>query len=370
MLSVISVNYNSSALLKDCLSSISSAVQNGMPVEFIVVDSGSGADDVDALKRLEKKNLKLILSRENIGYAGAVNKGILNATGNFILITNPDVFYKPDSIKNMINALKQLPACGAVGPKTWWDKKMTFLLPLSEILTPYRIIKTELMKVSGTFRDMAVRRWVKRALNYWLSGRPLRQEMLSGACIMTTREVLDIVGGFDESFPLYFEDTDWCLRVRKAGYHLYMVSGADVVHYYNQSAGQEIGVSQQKFHNSLNIYLSKHFQARSYLISCILSFLKVSRNASERLYNDKGVLVEPPDFTFNDDSGKLFLLSTVESMIPSAGAIAGGNFFKISNELWDCMSEGRYFMRVFDIKQLKNRGAWSWVRGSLNPNDQ
>ncbi len=365
MLSIIAVNHNSSVLLKECFSSIVSTIGDD-PFEFFVVDSGSNEEDVKNLLSLEGAHVKIILNRENIGYAGAVNTGIRNARGDFILITNPDVFYKSGSIKIMLDALTTFPRCGAVGPKTWWNKKMTFLLPFSELITPYRIFKSELMKVSQTMNRLILRRWIKKTLGYWLSAKPIGQEMLSGACIMTTKKVLDVVGGFDEIFPLYFEDTDWCLRVRKAGYYLYMIPQATVIHYYNQSAKQDVEASQEKFNYSLDKYVRKHFKGQLFLLHQIQKLHKLSNNKASTMYEDKGMLNTPPVFTLRDSSKKLFLLSPVDSLIPSAGSFFEGNSFEIPEDLWDCLAESRYFVKVFDIKRLKDCGSWSWIKCQKN----
>ena len=361
MLSVIAVNYNSSLLLKECFSSIVSTIGDE-DVEFIVVDSGSREEDVAWLLNLKGDNVKIILSRENIGYAKAVNRGIKNADGDLILITNPDVVYMPDSIKIMANALLELSQCGAVGPKAWWNKKMTFLLPINELVIPYRIFMMELARVSQTMNNAILKRWIKKTLKYWLSVKPMRQEMLSGACIMTTRKILDRVGGFDDSFPLYFEDTDWSLRVRKAGYQLYTVPQAHIIHYYNQSAKQEIGVSSRKFNESSEKYLRKHFgEGQLSLLRLFMRFMK-ARTIIHAVYEERGILTTPPAFTFKDVSKKLFLLSPVDLMIPSAGSFFEGNSFVIPEDLWALLGEGRYYAKVVDLKHFHDCGSWQWTK--------
>jgi GT2 family glycosyltransferase len=362
MVSVIAVNYNSSALLKECLHSIASTAGDEN-LEFLVVDSGSREEEVERLSDLERDNVKIILSSGNIGYAKAVNTGIENAKGDVILITNPDVVYKPGSIKAMLSALSELPGCGAVGPKTWWNKRMTFLLPTGELITPSWILKTELMRISPFVSRAILKRWVRKTLRYWLSGEPETQEMLSGACIMTTRRVIEKVGVFDDSFALYFEDTDWCLRARKAGYRLYLAPQAHIVHYYNQSAKQDAGASQEKYNDSMDRYMRKHFRINPALLRSMVRLLDGVHKASAR-YEDKGVLSEPPVFTFGDASRKLLLLSPVDFLVPSAGAFVEGDSFKVPEDLWGLLGEGRYFVKVLYLETLVECGAWSWEKRS------
>lgn len=361
MLSVIAVNYNSSALLKECFSSIVSTIGDES-FEFLAIDSGSREEEVNSLQSLDADNVKILLNEENIGYARAVNTGIKNARGDRILITNPDVLYKPNCIKKMLNALVTFPRCGAIGPKTWWNKEMTFLLPLGELITPFWIFNTDLMRVSRTIRSMVLRRWIKQTLRYWISKKPIKREMLSGACLMTTKRVLDVVGGFDDSFSLYFEDTDWCLRVRKAGYHLYMLPEADIVHYYNQSAKQDTSASQKKFNDSLTTYLRKHFNGLCYLTTMFRRLVESIPYRGDKTYDDMGILTAPPVFIFKDSSKKLLLLSPLELMIPSAGSFIEGKTFTLPEDLWDCLGDGRYFVRVFNPVNLTDYSSWSWIK--------
>jgi GT2 family glycosyltransferase len=361
MVSVVSVNYNSSALLKDCYHSIPAAVGN-VPFEFFAIDSGSRAEEVDSLSGLRGSNVVIIAEKDNIGYARAVNIGIRNAKGNYILITNPDVVYRPGCIKAMVDAVTELPRCGAVGPKTWWNKKMTFLLPMSELITPYWLFKTEFMRASRTLNDIFLKGVARKSSEYWASKEPVMQEMLPGACIMTTRQVIGKVGGFDEAFTLYFEDTDWCLRARNAGYRLYMEPRANIIHYYNQSARQERSISQKKFNDSLEKYLRKNFRLSSIVFRRMQRLLMSAGNKTTTIYDDMGTLDAPPVFAFKDSSKKLLLLSPIDSLMPSAGSFIEGLSFGIPQDLWELMGEGRYFLRALEAGSLEDRGAWCWTK--------
>lgn len=361
MLSVIAVNHNSSALLKECHRSISETAGD-LPYEFLAIDSGSRAEEVDSLSDLRGDNVTIIAEKSNIGYAKAVNIGIRNAGGEFILITNPDVVYKPLSIRTMVDAVMGLRRCGAVGPKTWWNKGMTFLFPMSEVISPYWLFKAGLMDASLFLKDVFLKGWIRKTSLYWASGEPVLQEMLAGACIMTTRKVIGNVGGFDESFPLYFEDTDWCLRARKAGYRLYMEPRANIIHYYNQSAKQEKITSQDKFNDSLERYLKKNFRVSSVMFRQVQRMLKHGDRNTAAAYNDMGVLGTPPSFSFGDASRKLLLLSPVESLIPSAGSFFEGSSFTIPEDLWECMGAGRYFLKALVADSLEYRGSWCWTK--------
>lgn len=362
MLSIIIVNHNSSDVLKECYLSIISTFEREL-CEILIIDSGSENDEIDKLMELENNDIKIILNNENIGYAKAVNIGIKSCKGRDILISNPDIIYLPGSIKAMSDACNSLPKCGAVGPKTWWNKRKDFLMPKSELIRPYRIFLHELMKVSNGVNKALFKRWIKANLKFWLSHTPLRQEMLSGACIMTKRDVINKVGGFDEAFPLYFEDTDWSLRVRKSGYLLYAIPQAQIIHYYNQSAKKDKASSQKKFNDSMVKYLKKHFSKESYIFNLLQNALeKKIRPLSQ--YQDMGVLSKPPSLKFSDTKKKIMLLSPVELMIPSSGAFFEGDSFIFPDDLWSYLGDGRYFMRCLYYDSLVNCDSWSWVKAS------
>jgi len=361
MVSVIAVNHNSSDLLRACYVSIVTSVGN-QPFEFIVVDSGSKKEDVSKIRNLKADNVQIILNSENIGYAKAINAGVQVSKGDYILITNPDIVYKPGSIQHMMHALGELPRCGAVGPKTWWNEKMTFLIPAGELITPFWFLKSECMRISSVAKKILLKGWIRKSLRYWLSEEPLKQATLSGGCIMTTKNVFRSVGGFDEAFHLYFEDTDWCLRVTKAGFNIYSVPGAEIVHYGNQSSKKDSENSQKTFERSLQIYIRKHFKYSSMVIGPVVNFLRRKHIKNKGAYNDMGIQMSPPVFSFEDDSKKLILLSPLEGLVPSTGSIFQGQRFEIPKDLWDYMGDGRYFAKVFDLFSFRDYGSWSWVK--------
>lgn len=360
MLSVIAVNYNSSSLLKECFSSIGSATGTA-DFEFIAVDSGSHETDVAHLLTLQGDGVEILLNKENVGYAKAVNQGLTKAKGDFILITNPDVLYGPESIQRMMKSFCELPRCGAVGPKTWWNRGMTFQLPMSEIITPWRSARAEFLRGSELLSAIVLKNWIRRNVRYWQKGIPIAQEMLSGASILTATKVINTVGGFDSVFPLYFEDADWCLRTRKAGYLLYMDPGARIVHYFNQSAKQETGAAMEKFDYSLGRFFTKHYKTQSALVKRVLRLRRAVR-LPKISYEDMGELDLPPAFRFPSSSRKLFLLSPVGSLIPSSGSFFEGNAFNIPGDLWECLGAGRYFAKAFEIDGLRGCGSWTWIR--------
>ena len=119
-LSVIIVSYNTKDLLKRCLKSIYSGYTmdtHGYKVEIIVVDNGSTDGSLQSINSLEWPNLKIIANKENLGFAKAVNQGIRQAEGKYILLLNSDIIVKPRSIGIMLDFVKKNPQVGVIGGK-------------------------------------------------------------------------------------------------------------------------------------------------------------------------------------------------------------------------------------------------------------
>ncbi len=176
MISTIIVNYNSSDLLIDCLDSLKRQLvtDNGkiVPLEVIVIDNNSLEAEREKLSQLDHGMVRIIEQDTNIGFARANNLGYKLARGDYILFVNPDTYIFEGALDSLYNFLNASSA-GAVGPKFWWDKEKTFLLPMSQPPT----IFGSLLELSGSRflslgRFLSLRRHIK-SLDYWCTDKPL-----------------------------------------------------------------------------------------------------------------------------------------------------------------------------------------------------
>lgn len=188
-LSVVIPSYNARSLLRRTLRTLFVAAPEA---EVIVVD-GCSRDGSAEMVAAEFPAVQL-LTFPNHGFAHAVNRGLEAATGSSILILNSDLFVSRAALESMVSRLAAERWVGAVGP-----------VLLNEDGTRQHSF--------GSF--------------YWPNWAPIRRvtkvPLLSGACLMTRRDVLREIGGLDETFFLYNEEYDWCARLRAAGYRLEMV---------------------------------------------------------------------------------------------------------------------------------------------------
>lgn len=367
-LSAIVVNYNTATLTQRCVASLRAQEVRGpqgtVGVEIFVVDNASRPEERRALAGLDAV---ILYNENNRGYGAALNQACPQASTEYILFSNSDTWYCPGSLQALLDGLLNFPKWGAVGPKFWWDLNRKFLLPPADPVTLIDYLQNAVAQRWPRWRRHRERRWRKRALRHWQAREPVAQAMLSGACILTRREVLTACGGFDERFHLYYEDTDWCRRVRNGGYCLYYMPNAEVVHMYNQSARQQAAAAQQTFAASAARYFRKHYGNWLWdLASRITNSLPVPSSDEANDCTDLGTLVEParcflPGTT--QQSQYLLLLSPLPSCIPAIAQFLVAPQIALPLEVWEQIAEGDFFMQLLSLPDLQLLGKWCWRKG-------
>lgn len=215
--SVIIVNYNGRCHLPRCLDSLlSDGITN---VEIIVVDNAS-SDGSDDLVAHDYPQVRLIRSRENLGFGGANNLAASQAQGRYLAFLNPDTVVTTGWLDALITALEEQPQAG---------------LATSQILLldqPGRVNAAgNEMHLSG----LTLCRGLGDAAGCWQQGD--RVTAVSGAAFVMRRSLFAELNGFDADYFMYFEDTDLSLRARLLGYDCRYVPGSVVYHEYQLRFG-------------------------------------------------------------------------------------------------------------------------------------
>lgn len=370
VVSVLIVNYNTAALTRRCVSSLRAqrvCQSDGTPImiDIVVVDNASRPEEREALAAIDAR---IVYNDENRGYGAALNQAAATTHAEFLLFSNSDTWYFPGAIQTLVDAFRCLPRCGAVGPRLWWDFDRLFLLPPSDPMT----LATSLHDVVGRswswWQRRQEQRWLQRAVAYWRAPHPLVQPLLSGACLLTHRNVLSVCGGFDEQFHLYYEDTDWCRRVQQHGYRLYYVPGAEVTHLYNQSARQETATAQRIGEDSAARYFRKHYGVGVWnALSWVTTYCRTqvnSRRACEE-YRDLGRCAESPQFSFPAlaPDGYLWLLSPQPSCIPAIGRFLPSlREMMLPPQVWAQLGEGDFYAHLLLFPKLQLLRKWRWKK--------
>ena len=227
-LSTIIVSWNTRDLLARCLESLFAHPPRAS-FEVLVIDNASSDGSSEAVQE-RFPQVRLIQNAENSGFAAATNRGILESDGTFILLLNPDTEIQAGALQTLLDVLESHPEYGMVGPR--------LLNPdgsLQESCYPAPTLSREV------WRLFHLDRLVPHAIypmSKWSPNQIRSVDVLKGACVLLRREVIEQVGLLDESFFMYSEEVDLCLRVRRAGWQLAWVPQACVIHYEGQSTRQ------------------------------------------------------------------------------------------------------------------------------------
>lgn len=368
-LSALIVNYNTAALTRACVASLRAQqlfAPDGSPIdlEILVVDNASRPADKDLLRDLDAT---VIYSDDNCGYGAALNQATAQARGEFLLFSNPDTWYFPDALQQMLMVYRRMPRCGAVGPRLWWDRDREFLLPPSDAVTLSAYLQAVCAERWPYWEHVWTSRWLQHAVQYWQGEEAIPQLMLSGACLLTHRDVVQKCGGFDERFRLYYEDSDWCRRLRQHGYRLYYVPTADVAHLYNQSARQDSAAAQARFAESAVQYFHKHYGEWSWKFATMVTNAMRSQRNSQipaRGYQQLGALSEPPHLLSetSEPAPYLFLLSPAVLGVPAIARFSEIPSLSIPRSVWQQLGDGRFYARLVSLSSSQVLGRWSWEK--------
>ncbi|MDD5131462.1 MAG: glycosyltransferase family 2 protein [bacterium] len=229
-LSIIIVSYNSREFLQNCLESLYRTT-DGLRKEIILVDNCSNDDSI-ALVKSSFPQVKIIANDVNYGFAKANNIGAQAATGEYLLFLNPDTIVRETAIKEMIVSMQREHEAGAVGAKLL-NSDGSLQLSCREFYTLRTIIlsRTPLKHVARLGRFLRL-----NMMADWDHNETRTVDWVLGACLMTTRQVMEKIGYFDDRYRLYFEDMDLCYRIRNAGYCVYYCPTSVVQHLYQRSS--------------------------------------------------------------------------------------------------------------------------------------
>lgn len=252
-LSVIIVNWNVKNLLRQCILSLYQA-QAGLKLEIIVVDSASH-DGSAEMVQAEFPQVRLIASKENLGYAKGNNLGTVLAQGRYIFLLNPDTVVAPTALVTMVTYLDTQTEVGALGPQLMW--------PDGTIQSSRRRFPT----LGSLFMESTLLgQWFphnRYAQNYHMAAispdHPQRVDWVVGAALLIRRDTWQQVGFIDQHFFMYFEETDWCYRCGQHGWAIHYLPHAQITHYEGKSSEQGVAARTLRFQRSKIYYTHKYF---------------------------------------------------------------------------------------------------------------
>ncbi len=288
-LSIVIVTYNSANVIRDCLNSIPAGWDKtlnypttrlgqpqGLPLlndqttrlpdhsttrlldysETIVVDNGSTDGTPDLIRR-EFPWVKLLADHGNLLFAGGNNYGFKHTAAPLIFMLNPDTILHPGALRQLVDFANAHPKAGMIAPHVVNPdgslQHNTFRFPTLQ------------MAFYGFFERLA-------PLDSPQNGRYLPEEYsrvrevehILGAALLFRRELYDQLPGMDEKFGIYFEETDWCYRARRAGWQLLYTPEATLTHLGAHSTSRNPEESSARFYKSQAYFYRKNYGRLKY----------------------------------------------------------------------------------------------------------
>lgn len=230
LLSIIIVKYQAEEYLKKCLNSIKPDEQQ----EIIIVDN----------------------DKENVGYGAGGNKGVKKAKGKYLLFLNPDTVVLDSALEKMVNYMEENPEIGVLGPKIYKnfqkEKQLSFCRFPDPLTSLFVFSPLRSFRPGSPFFSRYVYSEDKR------DNGVLDVGAVSGAAILIRKDVFEKVGGFDESFFLYFEENDLCRRIKKLSKRIVYFPEAEIIHFGGKST-IDVEKASGIFKKSRFYFFKKHY---------------------------------------------------------------------------------------------------------------
>lgn len=239
----IILNYRTPDMTLECAEAALAAMR-GLPGEILIVDNASGDGSCEKIREAADARgwtgggrLRVMQSTRNGGFGAGNNIGIRNGLSDgsrpdFYYLLNSDAFTRPDTIRQLRDFLRLSPRVGLVGSRVVG-------VDGAEHCTAFRF-PTLAGEFEGSVRLGVVTRLLRSSVvPMGMPAAPTRLDWTAGASLMIRREVIEEVGGFDETFFLYYEETDLCYRAAEAGWETWYLPGSEVAHVGSASTGMK-----------------------------------------------------------------------------------------------------------------------------------
>jgi N-acetylglucosaminyl-diphospho-decaprenol L-rhamnosyltransferase len=291
-MSVAVVSFNCRDLTLRCLDAAEKAAA-GLNAAFTLVDNGSHDGTLTAAERAFPAWRTLLLS-VNPGYGAALNRAFADVPAEYFLALNADIVLDPQALQHLRAYCDRTPKCAVAGPALRYPDGRS--QPSAKRFPDLPFALAEVLQIH---RLLPLNRLVRRF--YYIGEGVSSQssvDAVSGAAMLIRADAFRTVGGFDEGFWMYFEETDLCRRLRTAGFHVALVPAAGAVHCHGASTIQT-SVREVEYYLSYVRYFRKHHGRRAArilasavalntmarMVALALKYVPVSRNRAHVLVN-------------------------------------------------------------------------------------
>lgn len=332
--SLLVINYHAARLALEAIATARRAYAGTLQV--VVVDNSEDPAEAETLRGVDT----LLVSGRNLGYAGAINAGRRSCEGDTLLIANPDVRFAPGAIDRLLAE-----KAAVAGPAIFWDEAFEWLAPPAELGTSSELLDRVVASRSAVWARIRDRRRFRMRMRFWSLSASSPVNALSGAVMAIKTAAFDAAGGFDERFPLYFEEHDFLRRV--PGEIVY-VPEAKVRHLYNQSAGGSVAAASY-YATSEARYLKKWSVPFGTPLKRMERSLGVPWDFSP--FPDEGIDLPEEDVVVE--------ASPLPSFETAAGCFPRSRTLRIPDEIWDSYKSDVLYVRLVQPRSGRTLAAFS-----------
>jgi N-acetylglucosaminyl-diphospho-decaprenol L-rhamnosyltransferase len=270
-LHVIVVNFRTVEMTSDTVRYLLGSQVTSHDMHVWIVDNGSG-DGSAAVLRRTFPDIRLIESRQNLGFAGGNNLAVseilggarsINRDRSYVLLLNSDVQVAPDSVEQCLRFMEAHPDAGIVGPKVVLPDGSLDLACRRGFPTPANAF----WKLTGmSKRRPQSRRFAGYNLTYLGEDETAEVDAVGGAFMLVRMSAIDQVGLLDERFFMYGEDLDWAYRIKSPGWKVYYYPDSQVIHLKSASARRQARRMIYEFYRAMWLFHRKHYAAHTFFL--------------------------------------------------------------------------------------------------------
>jgi GT2 family glycosyltransferase len=332
------------------ISAAESVLAQDEDVEVWIVDNSQSQTEANLLQAVLGARCRLLVNEKNVGFGAACNQVYAQTRSEFVFLLNPDAYCLPDALARLLHFLRNHPRAAAAGPRVYFDGARQLILPPLTIPSRWNsLLYMPKERVGGWIAWFYSLCWRAGVIRYWQATGPVSHAGLAGGQILLRRAALEQSGGlFDPRFHLYHEDADLCLRLRGAGFRLYTVPEAVVIHAAGSTAMHRADWKKQLARESGAAFMRKHYGRNRRCVWLRGAYKRLRHGDWQPRIRDASGTRQPPTWSVPPAwrDGWLIEIGVGPYLLPAGGLFGTGSTAQIPATIWSGLHPGTYFARL------------------------
>ncbi|MDD5772191.1 MAG: glycosyltransferase family 2 protein [bacterium] len=283
---IIILNWNQKEDTLICLNSVKKLKYDNY--EVIVVDQNSKDGSKEAIKK-DYPWVDLIENDDNLGFVEGNNVGIRKVLDiekySYFFILNNDTVVDPDCLDVLVNKAEKDKNIGIAGPKVFYFDPPNMIFSAGAMID---------------LKHFEIHHRHEKELDKEDETAPIEVDYISGCSLLIKKEVIDKIGLMDPRFFIYYEETDWCYRTRRAGYKVLYIPTCKIWHRVSAAMGKASLSTMYYMTRNQFLFLNKNLSPAKRLLPFLLCFIRVVRNILSALKNGRYKEAKVRFVAFND----------------------------------------------------------------------